>query len=434
MGTFTTIVFVVFLALLASGLWVAIAGALVGVVLLWITSGWDKMLIATSWIVWGTVDSYTLIAVPLFIFMGFLLMESKLAGRMFSSLAPVLNHFPGGLVYLNIIAGALFAATSGSATAAAATLGTVSLPEMDKRRYPFSISAGSVAAGSVLAPIIPPSLIMIFYCSLTQQSIGREFIAGIVPGFILTGIYLVYVRIRFQFLRGWEDIRGDLLPWRVALAKTIDIWGIIALIIMVLGSIFAGIATPSEAAAVGVLGVVLLALPYRALSWQVVKKSALETVMATCQLMIIYVGISIMSAALARIGLVSYATKLLLGLTVPPFVILSLIYVLFLILGMLMESIPMMLMVLPVIYPTVIALGYDPIWFGVALTILCSIGNITPPVGVSVFVLQSLCPERPAAEIYKGMIPFSLVSLVILVIITVFPQLCLFLPSMMMGK
>jgi tripartite ATP-independent transporter DctM subunit len=414
-------------------MWIGAVAALVGLVVMYITKGWNVMFVTSGWVVWVSTDSFTLVAVPLFILMGIMIAESGLGERVYAAAAPVLNHFPGGLLYANILAGALFAACSGSTVASSATIGSIALPEMEKRGYPFSISAGSVGAGGLLAAVIPPSLMLIFYASITEQSIGRLFAAGVIPGLILVVLFLSYITLRFRFYKRWKEIRGEVLPWKTALAKTISIWPIIALIVMVLGSIFAGIATPTEAAAVGAFGAILLAILYRRFSWQVLKRATFSTLRITSQLMFIYVGVKIMSAALARAGLITFTTKALVSLPVPPLVILVLIYVLFLILGMFLESLPLLLMVVPVVFPAIVALGYDPIWFGIAATLVCLTGNFTPPVGVTLFVLQTLRPDKPITEIYKGLAPFAAAVLVGLVIITAFPQLVLFLPRLWLG-
>ncbi|MFC2056183.1 TRAP transporter large permease, partial [Chloroflexota bacterium] len=412
-------VFGAFLGLLFSGMWVATLAALVGMGLLYNDTGWSNMLQSSGWLAWGGSTSFTLVTVPLFVLMGLLLMESGLGKVVYRAAAPLLNHFPGGLLYTNIIAGALFAACSGSPTASAATIGSVALPEMERRGYPFGMSVGSVGAGSILASIIPPSTMLIFYASIVEISIGKAFIAGIIPGMILTAMFILYITVRFRFYRGWKKIRGELLPWKTSLAKTRESWLIVVLIVMVLGSIFLGIATPTEAAAVGSSGAMLLTLLYRRLNWQVLRQATFGTMRITCQIMFIYVGIKIFSAALARVGIISYTTKVLLDLPVPPLAILLIVFGAFLILGFLIEGLPMMLMVVPVVFPAIVALGYDPLWFGIAVLLLCFVGNFTPPVGLTLFVLQSILPKRSLTEIYKGLIPFTIIVLFFLAIITV---------------
>ena len=434
MGSFIVVVFGVFLALLASGIWVGVAAALIGMSVLYSAQGWDAMIQATAWVVWMEANNYTFTILPLFILMGLIMTESGLGKRIYSSIAPLLDHFPGGLHYANIIAGMLFAATSGSAVAATATIGSVALPEMEKRGYSYADSAGSVAAGAVLSPLIPPSMLMIFYASLVEVSIGRQFIAGIIPGLLLTGLFLLYIILRFSFSRGWKEIRGEMLTWKASLAKSVEVWPILFLIALVLGSIFIGIATATEAAGMGAFGVILLASFYRNFNWPILKKAAFVTMRMTCQLMFIYIGCKIMAAAFARVGLVTHVTEFFLSLPVSPIMVLIMIWVVFLIMGMLLEAIPMLLMIVPVVFPTIEALGYDPIWFGIIVVLLCLIGNFTPPVGVSLFAMQSLRPDKPLTELYRGLVPYGICLFVLLVILTVFPDLTLLLPRIMLGK
>ena len=432
-GTLALGALVGFSCLLAMGVWVAVASLLVGVVILIITTGWSTALIFTGTLSWAALNSPIWVCVPLFVFMGVILVESRLGDRVYTGVAPFLDHFPGGLLYANIIGGAMFAATSGSSLAAAATIGKIALPTMLKRGFPFQITAGTIGAGALLAPLIPPSLHAIFYASITEQSIGRLFIAGMVPGLILAGIFIVHIAF-WSFSTKSRLATGEQVPWGTSIVRVIAIWPIVVLIVMVLGSIFAGIATASEAAAVGAFGAVFLAVIYRSFSWQVLKKATLDTMSLTCQLLFINVAVKVMQGALARAGIISFITDSFVNLPVPPVVILSMICLVFLFLGCFVADIPVLMMVVPVVYPTIRLLGYDPIWFGVVVTLLCLASALTPPVGIVLFVLQALAPERPLTEIYKGILPFIFTTLLMLVILVAFPQLALWLPNVMMGK
>ena len=434
MPGFFIAVFGMLLALLVGGMWVATAAASVGIFILWSKIGFNPMIQSVSWAVWNSSSTFTLSTIPLFIFMGFMLMESGLAERVYSGIEATVNRVPGGLLHTNIIVGGLFAATSGSTIAATATLGTISLPEMEKRGYPQGISLGSVAAGAFLAPVIPPSNMMIFYCMLVELSIGRQFMAGVFPGFILAGLFMLYIALRFSLLRQKEEVKREILPWRQSLARLKDVWLIVILIVIVLGSIYMGLATPTEAAALGSAGAVGLAALHRRLNWQALKKCAIGTLRVTGQVMFIFVGVKVMSNALSLAGVVDFVTKALVAMPVPPIVILLMIFGLFLILGCFIESIPMMLMVVPLVFPAVMSLGYDPYWFGVLVTLAATAGNITPPVGVTLFALQAVRPDIPVTRIYRGVIPFLSVIVVGLAIVTAFPQLATWLPSTMIGK
>jgi len=434
MAWFMGAVFGMLLVLLVGGMWVATAAALVGIFILLSKIGFDPMVQSVGWAIWNSASTFTLCTIPLFIFMGFMLMESGLAQRVYSGIEATVNRVPGGLLHTNILVGGLFAATSGSTIAATATLGTISLPEMEKRGYPQGISLGSVAAGAFLAHVIPPSNMMIFYCELMQLSIGRQFIAGVFPGFILAGLFMLYIALRFSMFRQKGEVKRKILPWWQSLAKMRDVWLIVILIVIVLGSIYLGLATPTEAAALGSVGAVGLAALHRRLNWQTLKKCTIGTLRVTGQVMFIFVGVKIMSNALSLAGVVDFVTKWLVAMPVPPVVILLMIFVLFLILGCFIESIPMMLMVVPLVFPAVMNLGYDPYWFGVLVTLIATAGNITPPVGVTLFALQAVRPDIPVTRIYRGVIPFLTVILVGLAIVTAFPQLSLWLPSTMIGQ
>ena len=228
-------------------------------------------------------------------------------------------------------------------------------------------------------------------------------------------------------------IQGEVLPWKASIVKTKSTWPLVILVLAVIGSIFAGIATPTEAAAVGAFGATILACVYRKFNWQVLKRTTFSTLTITCQLMFINIGVKIMQAAFGRSGLIAYTTESLVGLTVPPIVILIMIFILFLILGCVLQDIAVLLMVVPVVFPTVMALGYDPIWFGVVVTLLCLASLLTPPVGIVLFALQALRPEKPVTEIYKGVLPFVVTVMVMLVIIVAYPNLALWFPSVIFG-
>ena len=434
MGTFIVIVFGSLLAFLASGMWIVVAAAIVGVVVFWYSTGFEAMLVAVKWQFWEGAANPTFSAIPLFIFMGFILLESGLAARIYGGLEPLLSRLPGGLLHTNIVVGALFASASGSSIAAATTIGAISLPEMEKRGYPFGVSVGSVGAGGILAPLIPPSIMMILYCMVVEESIGKQFIAGIIPGIMLSAMFMTYIALRFSLFKGKTEIKRVPVPLWEAILKTREIWLILILIVMVLGSIYGGIATAGEAAAMGSVGALLLALVHGKLSWPMIKKVSINTVRTVVAIHIIYIGIKIMSGALSVSGVVGYVTEILVSMPVPPIAILVMIFILFLVLGTVMEGIPMMLMITPIVFPTIQALGYDALWFGILIVLLCNTGNLTPPVGVTLFCLQALRPERPVSDIYKGVAPFMVVIMIAIAIVTAFPQIALWLPSTMISK
>ena len=289
MGTFILVVFGSLIVLLASGLWIVVAAAIVGVGVFWYSTGFQAMLMAVKWQFWYAAANPVFSAIPLFIFMGFILLESGLAARIYSGLEPLLSRLPGGLLHTNIVVGALFASASGSSIAAATTIGAISLPEMEKRGYPFGVSVGSVGAGGILAPLIPPSIMMILYCMVVEESIGKQFIAGIIPGLMLSALFMTYIALRFSIFGGKAATKVKPVPLWEAILKTREIWLIVILIVMVLGSIYGGLATAGEAAAMGSIGAVLLALVHRRLSWDVIKRVSINTVRTVVAIHIIYI-------------------------------------------------------------------------------------------------------------------------------------------------
>jgi C4-dicarboxylate transporter, DctM subunit len=433
MEGYIAVVIGMFLLLLAAGVWVGAAAATVGLTVLVIDQGWAKAFVGTEWVVFSAADSYTLTVVPLFLFMGLIMTESGLGKRIYSSISPLLNHFPGGLHYANILAGMLFAATSGSAIAATVSIGSMALPEMERRGYKYSDAAGSICAGALLSPLIPPSIIMIIYASLVDISIGRQFLAGVLPGLLLTGFFCLYLTTRYFFSAGQKEIRGERIPWLASIVKTMDIWPLLFLIVFVLGSIFSGVTTATEGAAMGVLAMTLLTVFYRVFTWRMIGKAAVATTKITCQIMFTYLGIKIMAVAFSRVGLLANITDFFLGLPVSPFMILLIIWAIFLVMGCVLEPIPMVMLVVPIILPTIEALGFDLIWFGIQVVVLVLIGDLTPPVGICLFAMQALRPDKPVIELYRGVAPYILIVLFLLIVVTVFPELSLLLPRIMLG-
>jgi tripartite ATP-independent transporter DctM subunit len=415
------------LLLLASGMWVACVMGVLGVAMLYVFVG-AKFAALIAQFTWNTLNEFAYVALPLFIFLGYLLMEGGLANRIYSGLKPVLDHFPGGLLHTNIVAGALFASASGSSIASAATIGTMALPEMERRGYSRGISAGSVAAGGVLAPLIPPSILMIVYAIMVDESIGRLFLAGIVPGILLTLAFIIYIAVRVRMKPQYVG-KTEVLPWRQSLLATGSIWPILVLIAVVLGTIYAGIASPTEAAAMGCIAALVMVALYRNLKLDVLRRSLIGTIKLTSMVMFIVKGGKIMTISLAHLGVGSYIAEVIAESGLPPMVIIGGIYLLYILLGMIMDGISMLVLTLPTLYPVVIGLGFDSVWYGIAMTMLGEMALLTPPVALNLYVIHGLQPDRSFGEIARGAVPFAVITLVILILITILPQLVLFLPN-----
>ena len=425
------------LALIFSGMPIAFALGIVAVGSTYLTLG-PKMALGLGRVAWQGLASFSLCAIPLFILMGYLLFESGLSKRIYNGIYPLLNRLlPGGLLHSNIVAGAAFAACSGSSLASCATIGAVSLPEMEAVGYDRGIAAGSVAAGGTLGILIPPSITLIIYGLMTEVSIGKLFIGGIVPGLILTVAYMSYIALRLTAQPGLVGKRKDTQQresWRFCLWSLFGVWPVLILIIAVLGSIYAGIATPTEAAAVGCTLVLILAAFYRQLNWDTLKRAIENTVVTSSMIICIYLSGHLMLVFLGNAGITRGVARYVVGLGIAPLLIFMGIMVMYLIMGMLIDGLSMMIMTIPITFPIVTSLGFDPVWFGIVLTMLIEASLLTPPVGMNLFILQGLRPEYPFSQIVKGCFPFFIVLLAVIILMIAFPNLITFLPQTMMGQ
>lgn len=416
---------VLMLVLLLGGVWIAVALGMVGIVGIAILQ--PPLLAGMASIVWGQLDSFVLTAVPLFLFMGSVLMNSGVSGRFYRGLAPWLVRIPGGLAQSNIVACAIFAALCGSSVATAGAIGSVAIPEMRNRGYDPRVTAGTLAAGGTLGILIPPSIPFIIYGSSVGESVGRLFAAGMVPGVLLTLLFMLFLGVQAK-------LRPAIVPPQEGAAgqgklKTIpDMLPIFALIVVVLGGIYAGVMTPTEAAGIGASGAIGIAAVYRRLSWAVLRQSLVETVRANAMILLIVVAAQIMSFGLVSAGVPRGIVGAISELHASRWVIFGVIAVAYLVLGCLMDALSLMLLTLPVVYPIVQAQGFDPIWFGVVLVLLLEIGLITPPVGMNLFVIQGIS-GRPLAEVSAGAFPYVVIMLLGIVLLALFPSIALWLPS-----
>jgi len=421
------------LVLLASGMRIAWALFTLGAIVLFSFMSADQVLLL-GFMAWISTNSFLLCAIPLFVFMSQIIFQSGLAERIYRSITPVLDHFPGGLLHSNIVTGTFMAAATGTAVASIATIGTVALPELEKRKYDRKLSLGTVLAGGSLGNLIPPSLLMIIYGAMTDVSVGQLFIAGIFPGLLLASLYMGYTAVRVSLKPGlvsrWT---GGYVPWSQSLRGLLNVWSILLLIILVLGSIYAGVATPTEAAGVGCLGAIAISAGYRQLNWRVVKQAAMKTVITTGMIMLIFMGAKIMSTPLINMGVFYQLTNYIAALPVSPIYILLAIYLMYLVLGCFMSGLAAIVITLPIVYPIIIALGFDPVWFGVVTVLLDEAGGLTPPVGMYLYVIQGLCPNVPFKDIVNGGMQYFTMLMLGLVIITAAPPISTFLPRLMIG-
>ncbi|MDA0674929.1 MAG: TRAP transporter large permease subunit [Proteobacteria bacterium] len=375
--------------------------------------------------------NFVITAIPLFIFMGEIILRSGFSGQLYRGLSRWLQLLPGGLLHSNIGASAMFAAVCGSSVATAAAIGTVALPEMEKRGYDPKIAAGSLAAGGVLGPLIPPSIAFIIYGVITETSIVRLFMAGVFPGLLLTGMFMLYIAARAMLDRSLAP-RDEHEPWRARLAGTRDILPIVGLMLLVLGGIYAGVMTPTEAAAIGASGALVMAAIARRLTWEIVWLSLKESTRATAFIMFIIVGAMLLGVVLANLRVPRALADMVLNAQLSPLMVMIAIYAMYFVMGCFFDGISMMIITLPVIFPVVTALGYDPVWFGVAFVIIMEVGLLTPPVGLNLYVIHGISKHRPFSEVAIGAAPFFVIMLVALAIIHAYPALSLWLPEVLL--
>lgn len=423
---------IIFLLLIFLRMPIAFAMALVGF------AGFSYMTSASAGMnmvvreIYSSFSSYTLSVIPMFVWMGFLAYYSGIGTRLYVFAYRLIGHWPGGLAIATQAACAIFGAICGSNTATAATMGAISLPEMKKYNYENSLATASVAAGGVLGVLIPPSVIFIVYGMATQQSIGKLFIAGILPGILLM---LLYIAVIFLLALRRPQIApaGPVASWKERLAALRG--GLLEVIIVFalsMGGLFAGWFTATEAGAVGAMGVLLVSLAGRNLSWEGFKKSLFDTTKTTAMIMLLVAGSAVFGRFMA-VSRVPFELASWTGsLDLPAFAVMGFILLIYLVLGCFIDALALVLLTIPIFYPIAVeTLGYDPIWFGVIIVLVVAMGVITPPVGMNVYIIKGIVPEVPLEIIFKGIWPFLLAIIVCLVILIAFPQIATVLPGLL---
>lgn len=388
--------------------------------------------LAMGEIIWSASTEYILIAIPLFVMLGEILLRSGIASRVYAAIAQWLSWLPGGLMHANIGASAMFAATSGSSVATAATIGTVALPEIRNRGYNEPLFLGTLAAGGTLGILIPPSINFILYGLLTNTSVPRLYLAGMIPGLLLALLFMALVLLACLAdpARGGSPIATS---WRKRISTLPDLVPPFLIFAVVVGSIYAGFATPTEAASLGVVAALLLAAWERRLDLAMLRAVAEGTMRTTGMIMLIILAAQFLNFVLAAIGLTDGVADLVDRMGLGAVGTLLVIVVLYLILGCFMETISMMILTTPFIAPIVFKLGWDPVWWGIVLTILIEVALITPPVGLNLYVVQGLRERGTIAEVIRGALPFVLAMLALIGLLMAVPGLALWLPTAVMG-
>ena len=425
-----TIFFIsVLLIFLGSGIWVAISMvgvSSIGMMLFTTRPVGDAM--ATT--IWGASSSWTLTALPLFVWMGEILFRTKLSENLFEGLSPWMQKLPGGLVHVNVVGCALFAAISGSSAATVATVGKMSIPELRKRKYPESILLGSLAGSGTLGLLIPPSIILIIYGVTVQESIAKLFIAGIIPGIMIALIFMTYVMI-------WSSINKKSMPTfkqdftlMEKVRKSGKLIPVILLIVSVIGSIYTGIATATEAASLGVVGALILSYFQKSLSLRTFKESLLGATKTSCMIAFILAGATFLSLAMGFTGLPRNLALWIEGMELSPYVLIFVLMIFYIILGMFLDGISAVVLTMAIIEPMIRQAGFDMIWFGVFLVIVVEMAQITPPVGFNLFVLQGMA-NKDMGYIARSAFPLFLLMIFAVILVVIFPEIALWMPEQM---
>jgi C4-dicarboxylate transporter, DctM subunit len=424
-----------------AGLHVAGALGLIGMILMYLFSDrplWDML----GQIAWNVNSSFVLVAVPLFVMMGEILIYSRLSERLYQVLSHWLAPLPGGLLHSNIAFCAVFGAISGSSAACAATVGAVALPSFRARNYNERLVIGTLAAGGTLDILIPPSIAMIIYGVLAEESIGRLYLAGFIPGFLLAGIFMFIIAVAAKI---WPSVapREAAPSWRVRLVGLLSLFPVIVLMFIVLGTIYLGIATPTEAAAFGVVASFILAALNRQVTRHMLRQVLVTTVRTSSMIMLIVTSAFILSFALAILGVPAQLTQLVSGMQLTPVTFVLILVIFFMILGTFMEALSMMVTTMPILVPVLKSMGVDMVWFGIIMVIMLEAALVSPPEGLNLYIIQgirkSVSEEAglkvgTMLDLWIGVLPFMVGMAICIALILMFPGIALWLPNLLMGR
>ena len=382
--------------------------------------------------IWAPSTNFVLVSVPLFLLMGEIMLRAGLSERLYRGLNVWMGRLPGGLLHTNILACGVFSAVAGSSVATAATMGSVALPYFEKSHYPPKLVLGSLAAGGALGNLIPPGITFIIYGLITETSVGALYIAAIGPSILVVLLFIAVIFYYSYKLKLRADPSAMGVNWRHKVVSLSDLLPTTLLIGLVLGTIYAGLATPTESAALGVAGSLILALVDRKLNWKMISESLHATARTTSMIALILFGAYVLNYILSALGVPQMLAKFLTGLPLPGWAIMLVIIGFYLALGTFMEGLSMVICTVPLLFPVVKALGYDPIWFGVVITMLVEIAMISPPDGTVLYVLQGMRRQPgPITDVFSGVLPFMFVYMLAIVILMVFPSIALWLPAVL---
>lgn len=420
---------IVFLGL---GVWVFVGLFLVGLTGLALIADFplDRVGAIARSVIWRSASAWELSAIPLFIWMGEIIFRTDISDRLFRGLSPLVQWMPGRLLHTNILGCTLFAAVSGSTSATTATVGKITTGALAERSYNNNLSVGSLAGAGSLGLLIPPSIVMIIYGVLAEVSIAKLFAAGIVPGLLVAFLYSWYIIIRCGFNPSLAPRSDEKVTLAQCLSGLKDLAPIVTLIVLVLGGIYTGIATPSEAAAVGVAATLGLTLVMRSFSWNIVFDAAMGAVKTSCMVCSILVSAAFLSTAIGYLHIPVELVAFIKSLALSPYGLLAILALFYILLGFFLDGISIIVMSLPITLPLILQAGFDPIWFGVFLVLMVELAQMTPPVGFNLFILQGLTGQS-IGKVVQAAFPFFLLMCVAVVLVSIFPQLVLFLPALM---
>ncbi len=421
---------VLLLALLAIGVPIAFAMAFTGILGLWIVEGATPTMAHAALIPWEHGRDFIFVTVPLFVLMGQLFYHAGLASDLYEALRKWVGRVPGGMAISSVLACGGFGAVTGSSIATVATMGTIVMPEMRRFKYDSRLATGALAASGTLGILIPPSLIFIFYGVMTETSIGALFIAGIVPGVITALMFSFIILIRCLF-NPTLGPKGPRASWQERAASVSRLGPVTTLFVLIIGGIYAGIFTPTEAAGVGCAGVLTITLIQRKLNWPAISAALRSTALISAMIFAIIVGGYVVARFLAVTGLTDALVNLIIAAELGRTGFLVLLVLLYFVLGAMLDVFGMLVLTIPFILPVVTELGIDPVWFGVFVVIMAELALITPPIGANVFVMRRVAPDVPMEEIFRGVFPFVIGELVVLTLLILFPELALWLVERM---
>jgi C4-dicarboxylate transporter DctM subunit len=422
--------FAILFALISIGLPIGVSMAVVGFAGFWYLVSGAAAIVNTVLISFETVHDYSLAVLPLFLLMAHVVFASGLSKDLYNLAAKWLGHQPGGLAMATVGGCAGFAAVSASSVATASTMGLVALPEMKRYKYDPALSTGCIAAGGTIGILIPPSAVLIIYGIITETSIGKLFMAGIVPGVLEALFYIATIYI----LCLWKPSlgpRGPSSSFKEKIAAFGSCGEIIGLIALVLGGLIIGWFTPTEAGAVGAVGAILFSLIRRRLNWPKFKHAVIETMKTTGMIYLVLIGAFIFNYFMAVTTIPATLADIASGLPLPPLGIMVFVMIVYVFLGCLLDAAAMILLTLPIFFPLATSLGFDPIWFGIIIVRVCEIGMITPPIGMNVYVIAGVAPDVPLTTIFKGIVPFLIADILHVMLLLFVPAVILFLPSLM---